>query len=265
MLLDATYAEAKTFIFVLALTQARIIALCVMIPLFSRNSLPGMLRLGMTLALGLVATPMLITTVPAKIGFVTAVLLVAKEIFVGLCLGFMVAIPFWVFGAMGSVIDNQRGASIGAVLNPDLDSESTPLGILFGHAYGVFFLVGGGFLLMLSMLYDSFRIWNPWQWAPVLHRETLPLLLSQLDNLTRLVVLYSAPAVVAMLLAELGLALASRFTPQLQVFFLAMPIKSGLAILVLVLYMTTLFDYAGVQAGKVTEILPFLQRHWLAP
>jgi type III secretion protein T len=37
----------------------------------------------------------------------------------------------------------------------------------------------------------------------------------------------------------------SRFAPQLQVFFLAMPIKSALALLVLAVYMGTLFGYAG--------------------
>jgi type III secretion protein T len=48
---------------------------------------------------------------------------------------------------------------------------------------------------------------------------------------------------VAMFLAELSLALVSRFAPQLQVFFLAMPIKSALALLVLILYTGTLFDF----------------------
>jgi len=48
----------------------------------------------------------------------------------------------------------------------------------------------------------------------------------------------------AMFMAELGLALVSRFAPQLQVFFLAMPIKSALGILVLMVYGSTLFDYS---------------------
>jgi type III secretion protein T len=67
-----------------------------------------------------------------------------------------------------------------------------------------------------------------------------------------------------MLLAEAGLALASRFTPQLQVFFLAMPIKSGLALLVLVLYMTTLFEYGAGLIHTTRDILPFLTRVWQA-
>jgi type III secretion protein T len=56
-------------------------------------------------------------------------------------------------------------------------------------------------------------------------------------------VVMAAPAILAMFLSELGLAMVSRFAPQLQVFFLAMPIKSAIAILVLAIYIPFLFDY----------------------
>jgi len=47
----------------------------------------------------------------------------------------------------------------------------------------------------------------------------------------------AGPAVIAMFLSEFGLALVGRFAPNLQVFFMAMPIKSAVGILVLVLSM----------------------------
>src|SRR5690606_32198745 len=183
----------------------------------------------------------------------------------GLVLGFMVALPFWIFEAVGFVIDNQRGASLGAVINPATGNDSSPLGILFNQAFLVFFLVGGGFTLMLSLLYDSFRLWDLWSWAPTLRADSIPLMLDQLSRFMRLVLLFAAPAIVAMFLAELGLALVSRFTPQLQVFFLAMPIKSALALLVLVLYMSTLFEYAGDTVRGIPGILPFLDEQWRLP
>ena len=39
------------------------------------------------------------------------------------------------------------------------------------------------------------------------------------------------------------MAIVSRFVPQLQVFFLAMPVKSGIAMLVFAIYGVILFDY----------------------
>src|SRR5699024_4739478 len=131
----------------------------------------------------------------------------------------------------------------GVALNPISGKETSPLGILFNQAIIVFFLVAGGFTLMLSILYDSFVLWGIWSFYPSLEAGHGPLLLQQLSRMMQLTVLFAAPAMIAMFLAELGLGLVNRFAPQLQVFFLAMPIKSALALLVLVLYMHTLFDY----------------------
>ncbi|NMK50026.1 type III secretion system export apparatus subunit SctT [Achromobacter sp. Bel] len=266
MISGITYVEAKVFLGTLALTQPRILALCVMLPLFSRQLLPGMLRYALGAAIGIILVPALAPRYAVMdLGVIDVVLLVVKEVFIGMVMGFLVAIPFWIFEAVGFVVDNQRGASLGATLNPATGNDSSPLGILFNQAYMVFFLVGGGFMLMLTMLYDSFRLWDLWDWTPTLRAESVPLMLDQLGRMLRLTLLFAAPAIVAMFLAEVGLALVSRFAPQLQVFFLAMPVKSALALLVLVLYMSTLFEYAGDATGHIRSAVPFLDNQWRAP
>jgi len=253
------------FIGTLALAMPRVLAMCAMLPLMNTQMLPRLLRYGLVAGLTLVVVPALEPRYAAgSFGGFELALIIVKEVFVGFVMGWLAAIPFWVFEAIGFVIDNQRGASLGAVLNPATGNDSSPLGILFNQAYMVFFLVGGGFTLMLTMLYDSFRLWSLWDWTPTLHMSTAPLLLDQLSRLARLVLLFASPAIVAMFLSELGLALASRFAPQLQVFFLAMPIKSALALFVLVLYMGTLFDYAGETTRGISDILPFLDKQWRA-
>jgi type III secretion protein T len=83
--------------------------------------------------------------------------------------------------------------------------------------------------------------------------------------LVELGLLLSAPMIVAMFLAEMGLALVSRFVPQLQVFFLAMPIKSALAFLVLVLYFSTILDYSLDLIEQTPATLRLLDDNWRAP
>jgi type III secretion protein T len=261
----ASYAAIKNLLFSLALTQPRILLLCMMLPVFSKQLLPGRLRGAVAVAFGLLAVPLVLPEgEPAGISVFHVLVLMLKEAFVGLVLGFFLALPFWVIEAVGTVIDYQRGASMGALLNPAMGVDTTPIAILLQLAYGAFFFMSGGVSLMLTVLYDSFRLWDPWQWLPVLQRDAIPLLLAQLDRLMRLVVLLSAPVVIIMLLSELGLALASRFTPQLQVFFLAMPIKTGLALFVLVLYAGILFGHIDQESRRMTEIMPFLTHIWRA-
>jgi type III secretion protein T len=63
---------------------------------------------------------------------------------------------------------------------------------------------------------------------------------------------------IAMLLAEIGLAIVSMFAPQLPVFFLAMPVKACIALFVLTLYLVTLMGYLGDHAQAMSVILPDL-------
>lgn len=266
MLPSISYSEARIFLETLAFTQPRILALCLMLPIFNRQLLPGMLRYSLTAAIGVILVPMLAPKYASlDIGMFEIVLLIVKEAFIGVVMGFMAVMPFWIFEAVGFVIDNQRGASLGATLDPATGNDSSPMGILFNQAFMVFFLVGGGFSLMLTVLYDSFRLWDIWEWSPTLRSDSVPLMLEQLSRFMRLVLLLAAPAMVAMFLAEMGLALVSRFAPQLQVFFLAVPIKSALALLVLLLYMTTLFEYIGDTTSQIGTIVQFLDNQWRAP
>lgn len=256
----------ERFLTALAWTQPRILGIFLVNPIFSQNQLPGMLRLAASAGIGLMVAPMLMPSVMNPgMDVASAVLVIVKEAFVGLVLGCLIAVPFWAFEAVGFIIDNQRGASISATFNPITGNDSSPLGVLFNQAFVVFFFLSGGFLLMLDLVYDSFRLWNVFTWVPTLRGESVPVLIDQILGLVKLALLLSAPMVVAMLLAEMGLAVISRFVPQLQVFFLAMPIKSALAFLVLILYMATLFEYSGGLISRLRGVVPLLDDHWRVP
>ena len=258
-----TYTEAKAFIIALAYTQPRILAMFIAIPIFNRQILPGLLRNSIAAGLGVLAAPLLLPVVSvAEISGLQIVLLVAKEAFIGFVLGYLIAVPFWAFEAIGFFIDNQRGASISATLNPLTGNDTSPLGILFNQAFIVFFFVAGGFLLMLDVLYDSYRLWSVTEWLPTLRADNVPLMLEQLARIVRIATLLAAPAIVAMFLAEVGLALISRFVPQLDVFFLAMPIKSALAVVVLLVYLPTLFYYGEGDIQRLRGTIPMLDGAW---
>lgn len=240
-----TYAEVKAFVWSLVIVQARVMPIFVLLPFMNRSLVPGMLRFAVATALGVLVVPLLAPAVledglPHGLPLMALLL---KESFLGLVLGYLAALPFWAFEAMGFIVDNQRGASIASTINPLTGHDSSPLGILYDQAFTVFFFVSGGFFLLAGMIYDSYALWHPLSFWPRLAEESAALLVPQLNRMVAMALLLAAPVLVAMLMAEVGLALASRFVPQLQVFFLAMPVKSGIAILMLMLYAATLFEH----------------------
>jgi type III secretion protein T len=242
--------QLKAVLLTLALATPRILAAFTVMPFLTRQVLPGLARNAVALSLSLVFAPVLYRSVAAGgLSMLDCAIIVLKETLIGFLLGYLAGLVFWGVEAVGSFIDNQRGASIASTLNPLSGSEDSPLAILLFQAFVAYFFASGGFLLFLDGLYNSYLVWPVTALLPNLHPDGGLIFLRQLDRFMALAILLSAPAIIAMFLAEFGLALVSRFAPQLNVFFLAMPIKSGVAMFVLILYLAYLFRY--VQFGRV--------------
>jgi type III secretion protein T len=132
-----------------------------------------------------------------------------------------------------------------ATINPLTGHDTSPIGMLLNIAFITFFFLVGGFGLLLDIVYESYRLWPPDRFWPRFDIDNAGLLVGLVNRLALLAMLLASPALVIMFMAELGLALVSRFAPQLQVFFLAMPIKSALGIFVLLIYAATLFEFGA--------------------
>ena len=259
-----TYDQLKSHLLQLAVVQARLMPLFLLIPFMNRSMVPRTMAMAVATGLGLIVVPALPDLSRAQTDPLFVALLL-KEAVIGLVLGYVAAIPFWTMEAIGFVIDNQRGASMAATINPMTGHDTSPLGILFNMAFITYFLVGGGMTILLGLIYDSYRLWPPQTYWPTWNPEAADLLLTQLNRFVSLALLLAAPVLLAMFLAELGLALVSRFAPQLQVFFLAMPIKSALGLLVLVVYGSTLFDYSLAPLRSLSTWPQQLNEVWRAP
>ena len=252
--------DGLRFLKAISLSQARLLPLLAMLPFMNRTMVPRVIAFGMAAGLSLLVAPVLARS-PVPDGLML-VLVLLKEGLLGLTLGRLVALPFWMFEAVGFIIDNQRGASMAATLNPLTGNDSSPLGLLFSFAFIVYFLTAGGMPLLLGLVYDSYRLWPPLSFWPHWGEDAATLLMSQLNRLVTSGLLMAAPVLLVMFLAELGLALVSRFAPQLQVFFLAMPIKSALALFVLILYAQTLFEVGVEPVRELRAWLPRLNAVW---
>lgn len=243
---DLSYEGIKKTALMLGLIQARLMPLLLLLPFMSRNLVPRTVVFGVAAGIGLIVLPILPESLVVRADM-SLLFIVAKEAFVGLVVGFVCAIPFWVMEAVGFIVDNQRGASMSATINPLTGHDTSPIGMLLNMAFITFFFAIGGMAILLDLIYQSYRLWPPDRFWPVLDLQEAALLVGQINRLVLLALLLAAPPLVIMFMAELGLALVSRFAPQLQVFFLAMPIKSALGIFVLVIYAATLFEFGAEQ------------------
>ncbi|WDE09327.1 type III secretion system export apparatus subunit SctT [Thalassomonas viridans] len=226
------------------LATARILAAFVMLPVLSTQVMGGnMLKNGVALSLSLFIYPVVAVTMPDSLSIMVVGSLLIKEGFLGIIIGFSVAILFWAVESVGFFIDNQRGATMASSLNPLSGSQTSPLGILLAQGLNTLFFSGGGILLFLGALYQSYLMWPIGEFTPNFSPAYVSYFLHLLDLLMNLMMLVAAPIVIAMFFSEFGLAMVGRFAPQLDVFFLAMPVKSAVAFAFLTVYVGILLTY----------------------
>ncbi len=222
-------------------------------PALTDSMIPGVMRRAVIVALGFVVFPMVLDQMPEGEPDVWVCSLVAiKEVAIGFIIGFFSAFPFWIAENIGNFIDNQRGATMGEVYSPMTGAQDSSTALFFTQIVSTLFFVGGAIFLLLAAIYASFSIWPVFggNWFSMT-AEAPNVVLASVDEMMKATVIISAPVIIIMFLATIGLGFVNRTAPQLNVFFLSMPVKSALGIAFLIIYLPFILDmlmYTNVEA-----------------
>ncbi len=242
------FQQFEAYLLALLISIPRIYGFLTTVPILSAGAVPRLARNAVILILCIPIVPVNFANAEGiDRTLSTVAYFFAKEFAIGFVFGYMVGWIFWMITAVGDLIDNQRGAAIASSIDPLQGTETSPLGNLFSQAFVTYFFSIGGMLIVLQVLYTSYNLWPVTQALPILSTDFPVLILKIIDHAMRTMFVLAAPVVAIMFLSEFALALVSRFAPQIQVFILAMPIKSGVAIAILVFYCNLLFPYASEQ------------------
>ncbi|BBE08758.1 type III secretion system EscT protein [Mycoavidus cysteinexigens] len=228
--------EYTQWLTALGLCMLRPLGVMLIMPLFNRTTLGGtLIRNALVLMIALPAAAVYAHTPLAKsMTYVHYGLILGSELSIGLMIGFCAAIPFWVIDMAGFLIDTMRGASMASVLNPLLGEQSSLFGILFTQIFSLLFLLTGGFNQLIAAIYQSYVALPPGV-SCRFDAAWLTFLSDQWQLMYELCLCFSMPALSIILLVDMALGLINRSAPQLNVFFLSMPIKSGCALLMLII------------------------------
>lgn len=246
MVLDTLINELDLTGHMLAMVigMPRLTVIMMVAPFMGGSIVTGQLRMTIAFACYLLAHPLIYSQLPQDSGIplymaATYAAIIVKETLIGLLLGFSAGSIFWAFQSAGFFIDNQRGASMAEGTDPLSGEQTSPLGSLLFQGITFLLYASGMFMAFLGVVYASYVVWPPVQLLPVsLFTDIrLPLFFAeQVSHLMLLMLLLAGPITVACLLTDISLGLINRFASQLNVYVLAMPIKSGVAAFLLVFY-----------------------------
>ncbi len=254
-----TALEAFTVLF--GLLTVRFGVLVQMVPFLGGKATPQPVKLAIALALSLIVLPSVWSTYLANPPGPTLIAVYAmKEALIGLTLGFVTALVFDAVRIAGQIIDTARGQNLATALVPQLPDRVSITAVLYYQLAVVIFLLSGGHLLFYSALVDTFQAF-PLLGFPEFQTEAMMMVIVRWFGDSMLFAVQLAiPVIAAILLADMVLALINKAAPQIQVFFLGMPAKAMLGILVVLLTLsaaieTFWLDTALSEIGQIPDLL----------
>lgn len=253
----------RLFLLTYAVAVVRLTAACAIVPFMSDQIVSGQVRNCLVFSWGLIVYPLVAPTLADSLGSpLQVVAILAKEVFLGLMIGVVAAKSFWIAMSVGFFIDNQRGSSMAQVFDANSGEQTSPIGQFLQQTMITLFFVSGGMLVFLGAVFETYVVWPVPSFFPRLDPQFPQFVLQFADDLMRSVVVLAAPAIVLLFLTDFGLGLVNRFAPQLNVFFLAMPVKCLVALVVLVLYLPLLLRMLGAEQAETAAELELLRKLW---
>lgn len=232
--------EALGPLALLFLFLARFLPIIQLSPFFGAKLLPNPVKLAFAVTLFIIFLPKLLTVTSTPIGFnLFTVMLLAKEMFVGFIIGFIVSIPFTIVQNAGIIIDHQRGGAALMVNDPTIQNQSSPLGQLFNYVMiFIFFQIDAPFLFIDAIM-KSYDVIPPDQFFNSqffnINQPFWKMQLSLFGEVMKVGIQLATPALLIMLMTDLFLGIANRLAPQVQITFLGMALKSLLGLLIVAL------------------------------
>ncbi|MFL9989176.1 type III secretion system export apparatus subunit SctT [Paraburkholderia sediminicola] len=215
------------YLLAIAIGVLRPLGIFLVLPVFNASNLgSATVRTALCLVLAMPVIPQLAAAdalhSPTMVGLI---MICIREMLLGIIFGAIASIPFWAIDGAGYLIDTIGGSEMSSLFNPALGTQSSLLGTFFSKALTLLFFTSGGWRFLFNALYESYRD-LPVGSTFTLSARALDMVLPLLGMVLQLAVRFALPAILVMLVIDLSFGLLNRAVHQMDVFFLAMPIKS---------------------------------------
>lgn len=244
---------AGSLIMAVLLMSVRLSALLLLSPLFSVGQVPARVRVLLVVSLAAVMTFALQPHLQSMPSTLAELLLAAiNELILGAALAFGIFSAFGAFMFGGRLLDFQMGFGVAALIDPATRDQSPLMGTVLNiMAVTAFFLLNGHHLLIKGLAYGLVRV----PLGTPLSEIGVDAMLAQFGLMFVYGVAIVAPAVIALLLVDVGMAIAARTMPQVNMFIVGLPIKIFVGLLLLTLSL-------GYMGPLLERIYESIFRYW---
>jgi flagellar biosynthesis protein FliR len=235
---------------------ARVGTMVMLLPAIGEASVPARMRLTLALVLTAILLPLHRADYAIDLqSHGPLLIMLGKELVVGAVLGITARLALSALQVAGNVVAQQLGLGFAMAVDPSQHQQGVIVGNFLTVLAVTLIFVTDLHHLMLTALHDSFRLFKPGE-VPV-PGDVADLVTRTVTLAFRIGIQLAAPFLVFGILFNLGLGVLSRLMPQMQVFFIGMPLSIllGFALLIVVLA-AMMGSFLGFMEGVLGELMP---------
>lgn len=248
----------------LVLILMRVSPILFMMPILNSRMIPGMLKIGLSLTVGLILLPLVkidprsLPREPFQFGS-----LMIAELMIGFILALSVQIIFAGIQMGGELVSFEMGFSMANVVDPQSEVSTTVISEFIYFLAILVFLAMDGHHWFFRAVYQSFLLLAPGEIH--LRAGLYSHLLNLVGNLFVIAVKLAAPVLAVMMFIKIAMGILAKAAPQVNILMASFPLTIGIGLLfvalsieLLLAYFEGLFQTAG--KGLAFTLLPLMQR-----
>ncbi|MBR1124342.1 flagellar type III secretion system protein FliR [Bradyrhizobium lablabi] len=244
MRVDISFLPALAATFMLVF--ARIGAMVMLLPGFGETNIPVRVKLSIALLLTMIILPLHRQAYQVDMSSLAPLLvLMLHEIVIGVVLGATARVTLSALQVAGSVIAQQLGLGFVTAIDPTQGQQGLLIGNFLTILGMTLLFATDSHHLVIAALNESYRIFSPGQTFPT--GDVAALATKAFATAFKIGLQLSAPFLVFGLVFNLGLGVLARLMPQMQVYFVGVPLSILIGFLILALVITaimgTFLDY----------------------
>ncbi len=208
----------------------RVGAILMSMPIFKSRSIPVLFKVALALAASIVLFPLLDRTAfPALSHLGSFAVGAVGEILLGFSIGMAVNLIFVGLQMAGQISGYQMGLALARVMDPAAGQQVPLLAQFFQLFAFLLFLTLNAHHWFLKALAGSFKLIPPFGFR--FSGSLIEQLMGIAGNMFVIAIQVGAPVIAALMLTSIAFGLIARTVPQMNVLFVAMPLKIMIGLL----------------------------------
>jgi flagellar biosynthetic protein FliR len=208
----------------------RVGSILMTMPIFKGKSIPVLFKAGLALATSMALFPILkLENFPAFTDLTPFAIGIIREILLGISIGLAVNFIFTGLQLAGQLVGYQMGMAVARVMDPSTNQQVPLLG-QFNELFALLIFISiNAHHWFIRALAESYQLVPPFGFR--ISGSLIEQLVGMAGNMFVIAVKLGAPVIAVLLLTSIAFGLIARTVPQMNVFFVAMPLKIAVGLL----------------------------------